>query len=304
MTRPPTINPKAIESILLVVSSLAFAYGANVAADPLLWLAVLALAILAIVRGSMARRDIDRSGGQLGGRRLAGWGMALGLMWLGLLVLVGLMPAGSTPHVGARRAQAVNNLKQIGLAFHNYHSDYDRFPPAVVYGRDGRPLYSWRVVILPYLEQQALYASFHLDEPWDSPHNRQLLGKRPSIFAPVGLTGDPSRTYAQVFTGPGTAFEDRDGATLESFTDGPANTLLVVEAAEPVLWTRPIDLSYSPRAPLPPLGRPFVDGGKPLGFVGLFADGSVRFLKKRTTETILRALITRNGGEVVPPSAY
>jgi prepilin-type processing-associated H-X9-DG protein len=197
-------------------------------------------------------------------------------------------------------------LKQIGLALHNYHEAHGRFPPAAVYGPDGRALYSWRVLILPYLERSALYNEFHLAEPWDSPHNAKLLARRPSAYDPVGTEADRTMTYSQVFLGAGTAFEGRRGLSKTDFPDGLDTTALVVEAGEPVPWTRPIELPFMADAQLPPVGGVFKAKDRPLaagsvdGFNVLMADGSVRFLRKaRLPERTLRALITRDGGERV-----
>jgi hypothetical protein len=197
----------------------------------------------------------------------------------------------------------MSNLKEIGLALRNYRQDNGRFPPAVVYGQDGQPLYSWRVLILPYLEQQDLYNQFNPNEPWNSPHNHELLVKRPSVYDPVGVVTERTTTFFQVFIGAGTAFETRQGVALEDFSDGPDKTLLVVEAAEPVPWTKPMDLPYMAVAQLPPLGGVFKARSRPLdsrgvdGFNMLLADGSVRFVvKARVKDRTLRALITRTGG--------
>src|SRR5437016_5495874 len=103
------------------------------------------------------------------------------------------------------------------LAMHNYQGVHCRLPPAVVYGRDGTPLLSWRVLVLPYLGQQDLYEQFHLDEPWDSPHNLQLLPKMPVLYAPPsGKTWKvPAyHTVCQVFVGKGAAFEGHEGLRL------------------------------------------------------------------------------------------
>ena len=171
--------------------------------------------------------------------------------------------------------------------------------------QNGKALYSWRVALLPFLEQEALYKQFKLAEPWDSPHNKKLLEPTPALYAlplPDNLAG---MTHYQVFTGPGTAFE-RDGLTLkDDFPDGTSNTTLVVESAEPVPWTKPADLVYDPTGLLPALGAGFgipnrllcYRVGQRPGFNVCFADGSGRFLLNTTDERELRALITRNGGE-------
>jgi hypothetical protein len=201
----------------------------------------------------------------------------------------------------ADRDLASNSLKNIGLAMHNYHDVYGHFPAAASYDKQGRPLLSWRVHILPYLEQEELYKQFHLDEPWDSEHNKQLLAKMPSIYAaPLpGGAKERSTTPYQVFTGKGAIFEGKKGLSIKQISDGDgtANTLLVVEAGEAVPWTKPQDLPSDPDKPLPKLGMPRADG-----FLALFADGSVRYIRKTTKEKTLRALITWNGGESISSS--
>jgi RNA polymerase sigma factor (sigma-70 family) len=100
-----------------------------------------------------------------------------------------------------------SNLKQIGIALHNYHNDYDTLPAPAIYGKNGKPLLSWRVTLLPYIEQDNLYQQFNLDEPWDSEHNKKLLAKMPKTYVPPGVkTKEPYLTYYQVFVGPGTVF--------------------------------------------------------------------------------------------------
>jgi hypothetical protein len=201
-------------------------------------------------------------------------------------------------------------LRQIGLALRFYFEENKKLPPAVVYSKNGRPLYSWRVLLLPYLEEVRLYQRFNLEEPWDSPHNKKLLKETPSCYLPVFGTDDfPGMTHYQVFIGPGTAFE-RPDLTRKDFTDDLSATILVVEASEPVPWSKPVDLAYDPNKPLPRLGGIY---GKPFhflcyeiartpGFGACFADGSARFIRSDTDAKTIRALITRNGGEEVDPS--
>ena len=115
----------------------------------------------------------------------------------------------------------------------------------------------------------------------------------PAVYAPFGpLENPPGSTYFQVLVGPGTLFEGEAGHDLGPIPDGADATLLVVEAAEAVPWTRPADLVYDPKGPLPRLGGHFKDGS-----LALFADGSVAFIKGDIDEPTLRALITRNGAE-------
>jgi hypothetical protein len=183
----------------------------------------------------------------------------------------------------------------LALAMHNYESTHGHLPPAVVYGADGKPLHSWRVLILPYIEQGPLYERFRLDEPWDSPHNLALLPEMPGTYAPPGRKKakvPPYHTVCQVFHGPGAAFEGLEGFPLEDFADGTSNTILIVEAGEPVPWTKPQDLPYHPDRPLPDLTPLFKDGIR-----AIMADATRRFIKTDTPEEVLRAAITRSGGE-------
>jgi hypothetical protein len=183
---------------------------------------------------------------------------------------------------------------------HNYHDTHRQFPPAAVCGRDGKPLLSWRVLLLPFLEHEALFKEFHLDEAWDSPHNIQLLRRMPYMYQPYkGPSSGDAMTYFRVFVGPGAAFEETKRLTFADFKDGTSNTFLVVEAWDPVPWTKPEELPYDPDGPLPRLGGIIQDGS----FRALFADGSVQQIPKGVREDTLRAFITRNGGETINPEA-
>src|SRR5207244_3205303 len=109
---------------------------------------------------------------------------------------------------------------------HNYESAHGTLPPAAVRSTDGTPLLSWRVAILPFIEQDTLYQEFHLDEPWDSPHNIRLLERMPRTYAPFSgkKTPQPYTTYYQVFVGEGTAFEGPEGIAMATFRRGTSNT--------------------------------------------------------------------------------
>jgi RNA polymerase sigma factor (sigma-70 family) len=195
----------------------------------------------------------------------------------------------------AARQRSMDNLKHLALAMHNYISDNGQFPPAAVYSKGGRPLLSWRVLLLPYLDQQNLFTQFKLDEPWDGPTNKKLLARMPEIYAfPGGKAKETQTTIYQVFTGAGTIFPSPNASRLADITDGTSNTILLIEAAEAVPWTKPADLPYDPKKLLPKLG-----GITKKGFQAAYADGSVRFLERTIKEATLRALITSNGGETI-----
>src|SRR5207249_1839062 len=153
-----------------------------------------------------------------------------------------------------------NNLKELALAMHNYHDTYRKLPAAAICGEQGRPLLSWRVALLPFIEHEQLYRQFKLDEPWDSPHNLRLLPQMPKVYAPVRGKTPPNCTRIQVFTGPNTPFTETSSLSLTGFRDGTSNTFLIAEADDAVQWTKPADLVVSPNAPLPRLGGVWGDG--------------------------------------------
>jgi prepilin-type processing-associated H-X9-DG protein len=195
---------------------------------------------------------------------------------------------------------------------HNFHSANGKFP-ADVRGKDGKPLLSWRVQILPFLEQQALFQEFHLDEPWDSPHNKDLIEKMPMVFAVPGAQAEPGSTFYRGFLGKGTIFDPTvpKGVAIQNITDGTSNTIAMVEAREAVPWTKPesdIPAGNDARTATKPeeLKALFeaLGGHFPNGFNAAFCDGSVRFIKESINPIVLRALITRNGGEVISSDSF
>ena len=163
------------------------------------------------------------------------------------------------------------NMRKLIEAMHAYHDVHGKFPSS------GQ--LSWRVQILPYLDELALYQEFRQNEPWDSPHNIKLLPRMPKIFAAPGIkTKEPSATHYQMFTGPGTIFDaKRDLAKGE---DG----LAIVEAFAADAWTKPTDLVYDAKKPLPKLGGVFAHGFH-VGFIG----GNVRFIREPVNEAFIRS---------------
>jgi prepilin-type processing-associated H-X9-DG protein len=221
-----------------------------------------------------------------------------GMVWGAVLGMV-------IPAVRAeRRIQCMRNLKQLGVACHEYHEANGSFPAPSIRGRDGRPLLSWRVAILPQLGHRSLYERFRLDEPWDSPHNLPLLKEIPPELACPSLSGrSHGLTNYQVVVGPknemgsvNTPFEPNRGAEIREFIDGTSFTVLVAESSRSVPWTKPDDLTFREPldAPLPAFGS-----GHEGGFHVLFADGSTRFLKHTIIRETLRGLLTLNGNEVL-----
>jgi RNA polymerase sigma factor (sigma-70 family) len=241
------------------------------------------------------------------------------------------------------RAQSRLNLRKLALAMHAYAENHGgKLPPPAIYSRDGKALLSWRVALLPYLDQSELYKQFHLDEPWDSEHNKKLSETVVKVYTPVGKSATPRfKTYYQVFVSPAPARRGQPGGAggpggggsggaagaaggggppasasgdpvvedigitavfVKGVTsrfpahivDGTSNTILIAEAGNPVPWTKPEDLPFSPKDPLPELGGLFPDVIQ----VAL-ADGAIAVLTKRYDENAMRGAITANGGEVV-----
>jgi hypothetical protein len=198
----------------------------------------------------------------------------------------------------AQRQISMNNLRQIGIAMHNYLDTYKTFPTAASYSKQGKPLLSWRVHILPFIEQDRLYKQFHLDEPWDSPHNKKLIPLIPKTYqsgnAKLARAG---KTRYLAPLGKATMFPGRKGLKIADVPDGTSNTIFIVEATEEkaVVWTSPEDLQYDPEKPFAGLV-----GKNKTGFLAVFVDGSARVLPAKIDPKTLRALFTRNGGEPIP----
>ena len=209
-----------------------------------------------------------------------------------------LLPAVQQAREAARRSQAKNNLKQIGLAMHNYHDTHRVFPPAANVDKKDKTLLSWRVHILPYVDQVALYNQFHLDKPWDSDHNKQFIKQIPGVYVQPTHTdlAKEGKTVYLVPSGKGLAFEGNEGMQMLKFTDGTSNTIMAVEAHRDaaVIWTKPDDLAVDLKNPLKNLKSALLGG-----FHILMCDGSLRFISDNIDANVLKALFTRGDGEAI-----
>ncbi len=214
---------------------------------------------------------------------------------IGILVAL-LLPAVQAARTAARRAQSMNNLKQLALAVHNYHASSGKLPAQAICDDEGKPLLSWRVKLLPYLEQQGLYEQFHLDEPWDSPHNRKLIEAMPPLYRSPMSQAEPGKTNYLVPAGEGTMFEGSKGKKFVDVTDGLSNTIMILEVDddEAVTWTKPDDWELDPEKPLAGLGGLF-----PEGFNAAFADGQVRLIVKSIDPEVFRAMLTIADGKAI-----
>lgn len=210
------------------------------------------------------------------------------------------IPAIGAARDAAQRNMATNQLKQIVLAAHNYADANRGFPPAFT-AKDGKPLLSWRVHLLPYLEENALYQEFHLDEPWDSEHNKKLVNRMPRIYANANLTLEQGKTAFAGVRRPDAIFAGEKGIQFQEITDGTSNTVMVIEIepANAVVWSKPDDFTPDDKAPAK--GLHFRAGGVCLA---AFADGHVSALSNRLRPEAWKALFTRNGGEVVSENDF
>lgn len=213
-----------------------------------------------------------------------------------------LLPAVQAAREAARRSQCTNNLKMIGLGMHNYLSQHRSFPPAYLPDQDGKPMHSWRVLLLPYLEEEPLYKQYRFDEPWDGPNNRALTDLMPKVYQ---CPSDPSPNAAKttnyvVITGVGTVFEGAEAMSIRDITDGTSNTFLVVEVpGTSVNWLEPKDTTIEGINQMLQ-NAANGSGGHPGGFNALFCDGSVRFISFTMDPETLKCLIQKDDGQAIP----
>jgi hypothetical protein len=217
---------------------------------------------------------------------------------LGLVAL--LLPAVQSAREAARRSQCMCNLCGIKLALHNYHEQYHVLPPAYIADSSGRPMHSWRVLLLPFMEQAPLYNQYNITEPWDGPNNIKLLNSMPSYLACPSRFSHPTTLTSYVaITGPGTMFPGAGSVKFADITDGLSNTLMVVEVANlKVPWMAPLDLdirTMSLRVNDP--NHPGISSKHPGGANMVLGDARTCFMRDSITPENLRALITIAGSE-------
>ncbi|MBC8116445.1 MAG: DUF1559 domain-containing protein [Candidatus Saccharimonas sp.] len=218
----------------------------------------------------------------------------------GGILLALLLPAVQQAREAARRTQCKNNLKQIGLALHNYHDTFNKFPAAHLNDLQDQPKLSWRVSILPYIDQPQIFNSYAFNDAWDSPSNSMLLNPMPRTYAcPSHSAPGSINTCYATFTGDNTVLGAGKCVSLRDVTDGTSNTLMIVEACRlNIPWMKPQDIDA---ATFTRIGDPngvssFHTGGAHV----LMADGSVRFVSVNVDPNVVKALITHNGDEAVP----
>ncbi len=262
----------------------------------------------AVLFGIIALIQIRRNPGHYTGRRKAIVGLVTGIMFsiIGLIALPFLI---DHARENATRMSDAGQLSQMAVAMRNYHDTKGYLPGSLpVRDQDGKPLgptgkpqLSWRVEILPFIEEDDLYKQFNLAEPWDSPTNKRLIPLMPKMYAHP--KADPrwaseGLTVYRVFSGPRCAFQP--GADkpirLTDIMDGQSNTIMIAESADPVVWTKPDEMEYDDNKPIPKLGEYFSGRYQ----VAIF-DGSVRRISTSISDRTLRNAITIDDGEPLGP---
>ena len=206
--------------------------------------------------------------------------------------------------LAVQRSAAMNNLHQLALAMHMYQDANGSLPAVANFDKKNKPLLSWRVHLLPYVDEGKLYREFKLDEPWDSEHNKKLIAKMPNVFANpynTKLAADGKTTFlapiykdaqgiCAVFTG------DKTGIAIQNIPDGTSNTVMLADVDDDaaVIWTKPDDLKLDPKNPHKSLSARHGER-----YLFAFADGSVHAITKKVNKDTLWAIFTANGGEVV-----
>lgn len=179
-------------------------------------------------------------------------------------------------------------MKAILLAFHNFTDLFHHFPRSSNRQFANQPPHSWRVAILPLINQSELFNEYHFDQPWDSPQNLEVANKMPEVYRTS--RNDKASTSFVMLTGDGAFDSLGKPASFTNITDGTSNTIAILQSGVEVPWTKPEDFSYTAGGPLPELSSSRLVG---------MADGAVKQLTKLTEEEF-HILITRAGGEVTP----
>jgi type II secretory pathway pseudopilin PulG len=290
MSGPPQTSGKAVASLTLGFFSLFCSFLTG---------------IPAIIFGILGLSDIKHSGG-----RVSGWGMAVAGIVLGsvgaalstIAILIALLlPAVQAAREAARRVRTMNQLEVVGMALQAYASTTgnEELPPQFLASADGKPLLSWRVLILPHLEEAALYERFKRDEPWDSPHNRQLIANMPDMFgSPNDSENDGTRTSIVAVSGPGTPWPGAKAHSLSDVRNAQGNKILLVVLADTgIVWTEPRDVTMDQLKNIlegPEQGGPRLPSVR--GMLCLFADMHVEMLPSDTPWETIEGMLT-SGGE-------
>lgn len=220
----------------------------------------------------------------------------IGTVFLIAVLIALLLPAQQRVRPAAIKMQCKNNLKQIVLALHIYQQSYKSFPPAYTVDEQGQPLHSWRTLILPFVDQAALYERIDLSQPWNSPVNEEAYRTAMWVYTcPSTQLGAGMTTY-QAIVGPEAMFDPVKSRTLEEIKDGPSNTVSIIDVNPElaVHWMSPLDHGQDFLLTMKPTTKLQHTGGTHVAL----GDGSIRFISESTSLETRRALITISGNDV------
>jgi chromate transport protein ChrA len=225
-----------------------------------------------------------------------------GIIIAGFVVAL-LLPAIPAAREPARRMQCTNHMKQIMIAFHQYHTEHGHLPPTYTVDEDGKPLHSWRVLILPYIEHNDLYEKIRLDEPWDSEYNRQFHAETPGMFRCPSASEAihipaPSGCYYSVIDGAESAFCGSQTRTFDDITAGTSNTIFLVERRLPVNWMEPLlEITFDTACKGVNVDAMGISSYHP-GVAGVaLGDGTVRAIGDTVDGELLRKMLTCHAEE-------
>jgi hypothetical protein len=226
-----------------------------------------------------------------------------------LIAAIVVLLAGVAAWLTARRAiqharddvACTHRLKCLGLAIQDYHTRHGTLPPAFVADADGKPMHSWRVLILPFLEERELYESYDFSEPWDSPNNRLLIERMPPVFSSPFSSAEPGRTSFAAVVGPSTVWPGAEAITLDDIGDRSPETIFLVEIADSdIAWTEPRDVPIDGLLdPTRTVNRLYNEGRDDRTGWCMLGDANARRLPPRSDEKLTRALLTKSAGDYV-----
>ncbi|MEX0978189.1 MAG: DUF1559 domain-containing protein [Pirellulales bacterium] len=228
------------------------------------------------------------------------------LLFCGGIMVALLLPAIQGAREAARRNVCNNHMKQIGVALQSYHDVHKTFPPAYIADANGRPMHSWRVLILPFLEENEVYKKYDFNEPWDGPNNSKLSGQAPSVFTCPSSPDMNDQTNYVAVVGNETMWPGATAVKIRSIRDGLSRTIAVIETTgSGINWLEPRDLTLDEALlGIKPQAAQGISSGHPGVVDALYGDGSVLFLPEDVPRESLRALFTINGKEDVDPSSF
>ena len=241
------------------------------------------------------------------GRRRSMKGFTLTWKWAALacvaalVVTLRVLESLQAPITGSYPVPSQDNLEAIARAMQSYRYEHLRFPPAYLTDENGKPMHSWRVLLLPHLGQQDLYDEYDFSEPWNGPNNRRLMNRMPNVYTwPRDADGGSSCTSFVVVVGDDTIFQGSKSLAFQEIGDGLDTTILVVQFAKPgINWLEPRDLQFDDMSFRinDPSGRPGIRADRGLFAMVAMADASLFFLSVDYRPDVTKKLLTANGGE-------